>query len=103
MQLPEDILDNCEKTFIAAQAHIAKANNEIFADTAVMALLCRHDRPLFLVNMKSAGEKQYYALALLKALFKHLPLDWIAGLLYDIACQLERSMRKVSHYLLTYC
>jgi len=93
--LPDDTLDNCEKAFTAAQGHIAKSSNKIYADTALMALLCRHDRPLFLVNMTSAGERQYYALALIKALFRHLPDGWIIGLLYDVACQLERSMRKV--------
>ena len=46
--------------------------------------------------MTSAGERQYYVLALIKALFQHLPDDWVIGLLYDVACQLERSMRKVS-------
>jgi len=94
-QLPDETLDDCEWTFIAAQSHIAKASNAIFADTALMALLCRHDRPLFLVNVTSPGERQYYALALIKALFLHLPSDWVVALLYDIACQLERSMRKV--------
>jgi len=93
--LPDDTLDDCEKAFTAAQGHIAKSSNKIFADTALMALLCRHDRPLFLVNMTTAGERQYYALALIKALFRHLPDDWVIGLLYDVACQLERSMRKV--------
>ena len=98
--LPDDTLDDCEKAFIAAQSHIAKTNNVIFADTALMALLCRHDRPLFLVNMTSAGERQYYALALIKALYQHLPDDWVVGLLYDVACQLERSMRKVCRFFL---
>jgi len=93
--LPDDILDDCEKAFTAAQGHIAKSSNTIYADTALMALLCRHDRPLFLVNMTSAGERQYYALALIKALFRQLPDDWVIGLLYDVACHLERSMRKV--------
>jgi len=45
--------------------------------------------------MTSAGERQYYTLVLIKALFQHLPNDWIIGLLYDVACQLECSMRKV--------
>ena len=93
--LPDDTLDDCEKAFTAAQGHIAKSSHAIFADTALMALLCRHDRPLFLVNMTSAGERQYYALALIKALFRHIPDDWVIGLLYDVACQLERSIRKV--------
>ena len=55
-RLPDDTLDDCEKAFTAAQGHIAKSNSAIFADTALMAILCRHDRPLFLVNMTSAGE-----------------------------------------------
>ena len=104
--LPDETLDDCEWTFIAAQSHIAKASNTIFADTALMALLCRHDHPLFLVNMTSAGERQYYALALIKALFLQLPSDWVITLLYDVACQLERSMCKVGlplkrHYFRT--
>jgi len=41
--LPDDTLDDCEKVFTAAQGHIAKTSNTIFADTALMALLCRHD------------------------------------------------------------
>jgi hypothetical protein len=38
-----------------------------------MAMLCRHDRVLWLANMTSAGEKQYYALALIKKLFENIP------------------------------
>jgi len=93
--LLDDTLDDCEKVFIAAQGHIAKANSNIFADTGLMALVCHHDCPLFLVNLSSAGEVQYYALALIKALYQHLPGDWVVGLLYDVACQLEWSIRKV--------
>ena len=59
-----------------------------------MALLCCHDRVIHLANMTSAGEKQHYALALIRALFSHLPEDFQVGILYDIGCQLERSCRK---------
>ncbi|EIW76988.1 hypothetical protein CONPUDRAFT_62378 [Coniophora puteana RWD-64-598 SS2] len=51
-----------------------------------MALLCRHDRVLWLVNMTSAGEKQHYAIALIIELFKNLPSDMVVGILYDIGC-----------------
>ncbi|EDR09779.1 uncharacterized protein LACBIDRAFT_325583 [Laccaria bicolor S238N-H82] len=50
-----------------------KASTQFFSDTGLMALLCRHDRVLWLVNMTSAGEKQHYALVLLERLFNHLP------------------------------
>ncbi|KAI5988460.1 hypothetical protein F5J12DRAFT_907689 [Pisolithus orientalis] len=44
--------------------------------------------------MTSAGERQHYALALIKSLFGHLPDNFCIGLLYDIGCQLEQSCRK---------
>ncbi|KAI6145454.1 hypothetical protein BKA82DRAFT_129395 [Pisolithus tinctorius] len=59
-----------------------------------MALLCHHDCVIHLANMTSAGEKQHYALALIKSLFSYLPDDFHIGLLYDIGCQLEQSCRK---------
>ncbi|KAG2109214.1 hypothetical protein DEU56DRAFT_874510 [Suillus clintonianus] len=65
-----------------------------FTDTGLMALVCRHDRVLWIANLTSAGEKQHYALALLDRLFKHIPTQMTIGLLYDIGCQLERSCRK---------
>ncbi|KAL1741682.1 hypothetical protein HDZ31DRAFT_44895 [Schizophyllum fasciatum] len=41
--------------------------------------------------MTSAGEKQYYAVALMDALMENLPEDWRVGVLYDIACQMHAS------------
>ncbi|KAI6003265.1 hypothetical protein F5J12DRAFT_906223 [Pisolithus orientalis] len=46
--------------------------------------------------MTSAGERQHYALALIKSLFGHLPDNFHIGLLYDIGSQLEQSCRKWS-------
>ena len=94
MQLPTSVLDSCGDSFIAADERREKASTRFFSDTGLMALLCRHDRPLFLANMTSAGEKQYYALALILELFKHLPPAVVIGLLYDIGCQLDRSCTK---------
>ncbi|KAF9504622.1 hypothetical protein BS47DRAFT_1263763, partial [Hydnum rufescens UP504] len=44
--------------------------------------------------MRTAGEKQFYAFALLDALLSELPGRWCIGLLYDIACQIHRSLLK---------
>ncbi|KII96213.1 hypothetical protein PLICRDRAFT_99056 [Plicaturopsis crispa FD-325 SS-3] len=44
--------------------------------------------------MTTAGERQYYALALIKRLFEHLPPTMTVGILYDIGCQLHRSCAK---------
>ena len=59
-----------------------------------MALLCRHDRVLWIISMTSAGEKQHYVLVLLETLFQHIPRAFIVGLLYDIGCQIHESCVK---------
>ncbi|KZP21347.1 hypothetical protein FIBSPDRAFT_718402, partial [Athelia psychrophila] len=92
MSLPTSVLDECGNSFVAADEKREKASTQFFVDTGLMSLLCRHDRCLFAVNMTHNGERQHYVLALLKRLFKHLPHNATLGLLYDIACQLKRSM-----------
>ena len=94
LKVPRSVLIECEKSFKAADENREKASTKFFEDTGIMGLLCRHDRVLFLVNMRSAGEKQYYMLALLETLFQHLPADIRVGVLYDIACLLHASCLK---------
>ncbi|KAG1725034.1 hypothetical protein EDB19DRAFT_1897831 [Suillus lakei] len=94
MRVPTSVLDGCSDSFLAADEKREKASTQFFADTGVMAMLCRHDRVLWLANMTSAGEKQHYALALIQKLFDNLPTDMTVGLLYDIGCQLHRSCLK---------
>ncbi|KAG1847703.1 hypothetical protein F4604DRAFT_1935747 [Suillus subluteus] len=92
MRIPVSTLDACRESFLAADEKREKASTRFFADTGIMALLCRHDCVLWLVNMTSAGEKQYYVLALIKKLFEHLLPTMTVGILYDIACQLEQGI-----------
>jgi hypothetical protein len=94
LKVPASVLDGCSESFTAADERRQKASTQFFSDTGLMAILCRHDRPLWLANMTSAGEKQFYALALIKKLFENIPLTVTVGLLYDIACQLHRSFIK---------
>lgn len=94
LRLPRSVLDACEASFKAADENRQKASSQFYDDTGLMALLCRHDRVLWLVNMHSAGEKQFNVWLLLETLMQHLPLDVVVGVLYDIACQAERSARK---------
>ncbi|KDR74540.1 hypothetical protein GALMADRAFT_141567 [Galerina marginata CBS 339.88] len=94
MRVPTAVLDQCHESFISADSSRVKASTQLFADTGFMGLLCCHDRVLWLVNMTSGGEKQYYALCLLKKLFEHLPMAMRVGVLYDIGCQLHRSLLK---------
>ena len=94
MKVPTSVLDDCGESFKAANEKREKASTQLFADTGLMALLCRHDRVLWLVNMTHAGERQHYALALVQRLFEHIPSNMTVGLLYDIGCQLHRSCLK---------
>ncbi|KAG1770143.1 hypothetical protein EV702DRAFT_1181663 [Suillus placidus] len=80
MRVPISVLDGCGDSFLAADEKRKKASTQFFADTGVMAMLCRHDCVLWLANMTSAGEKQHYALALIKKLFGNLPTDMTIGL-----------------------
>ena len=93
MKVPVSALDGCLSSFVAADERRIKSSTQFFADTGLMAMLCHHDHVLWIVNMTTAGEKQYYALALIKQLFLHLPLSMTVGILYDIGCQLERSCK----------
>ena len=102
MKVPTSVLNNCEESFKAADEKREKASTQWFADTGLMALLCRHDRVLWLVSMTHAGERQHYALALIQRLFEHIPPEMTVGILYDIGCQLHRSCLKwgfLQHFL----
>jgi Kyakuja-Dileera-Zisupton transposase len=94
MKVPTSVLNDCGDSFKAADEKREKASTQFFADTGLMALLCRHDRVLWIVNMIHAGERQHYALALIQRLFEHIPAEMTVGVLYDIGCQLHRSCLK---------
>jgi hypothetical protein len=94
LKVPNSVLDGCNESFTAADERRQKASTQLFADTGLMALLCRHDRVLWLANMTSPGERQHYAIALLRQLFANIPQSMVIGALYDIGCQLDRSFTK---------
>ena len=91
LRVLRSVLDGCEASFTSADAARGKASTQFFDDTALMALLGHHDCVLWIANMRSAGKKQHYALAILETLFQHLPKTFTVGALYDIGCQLHRS------------
>jgi Kyakuja-Dileera-Zisupton transposase len=95
LQLPNHVFEGCTDRFFAAKESNRKADSSEFSDTGLMALVCRHDRVIFMVNLRDAGEKQYPALAIIKQLFMGLPDVWNVGILYDIGCQLHKSITKV--------
>lgn len=94
MRVPTSALNDCKDSFMAADEKRQKSSTQFFADTGLMALLCHHDRVLWVVNMTLAGERQYYVLTLINQLFNHLPSAFKVGILYDIGCQLHQSFEK---------
>jgi hypothetical protein len=69
-------------------------------NTRIMALVCRHDIPLFLVNIDTPGEQQKYVVTLIEHLFTLLPSNATVAVLYDVACVLDRSLPLVGVILL---
>lgn len=94
MKVAASVLDACSDSFKAADENQTKTSSTYFIDTGLMALLCRHDRVLWLANMTTPGEQQFYAIALIIKLFKALPQHTTVGILYDIGCQLHCSCMK---------
>ncbi|CAK5284042.1 unnamed protein product [Mycena citricolor] len=92
--LPRSVLNECERSFAAADEARTTVNSAFFDDKGLMGISCRHDNLLFLANIKTPGERQFYMFALLEAIFQHLPRHFVIGFLYDIACQLQRSACK---------
>ncbi|KAI0628590.1 hypothetical protein C8Q77DRAFT_1067705 [Trametes polyzona] len=92
-QVPEAALDECEKSYDAADEKKEKTHGKKFDDTGLMALVCRHDVVLFLANIDTPGEQQKYAVALLDKLFEHLPDAATVAAFYDIGCVLDRSVQ----------
>jgi len=94
--VPDEAIDSCESSYEAADGKKQKASMDSFDDTHLMALICRHDIPLFFANIDSPGEQQKYAMALLTHLFMLLPLQATVVGLYDVGCMLDRSISLVS-------
>jgi len=96
MAVPDEAVDRCEDSYEAADGKKQKAAIDSFNDTSIMALICRHDIPLFFANIDTVGEQQKYSITLIEHLFSLIPLKCNVIVLYDIGCVLAWSLMKVS-------
>jgi len=94
--VPDEAIDQCEASYEAADGQKPKAAMENFDHTGLMALICRHDIPLFFANIDTLGEQQKYSVALIRHLFSLLPSQATVVVLYDVGCVLARSLSRVS-------
>ena len=93
--MPDEAIDQCETSYEATDGKKQKTAMDSFDDTGVMALICRHDIPLFFANIDTPGEQQKYSIALIEHLFSLIPFEANVVILYDIGCVLARSLMKV--------
>ena len=94
--VPDEAIDQCEASYEAADGQKQKTAMDNFDDTGLMALICRHDIPLFFANIDTPGEQQKYGIALIRHLFTFLPSHANVVVLYDVGCVLARSLSQVS-------
>lgn len=94
-KVPDEAVRACRDAHHAAKGDHDDGKPTPFDDTGLMALVCRHDIPLFFANIDTPGEQQKYSLALVEYLFNLLPLSATVVVCYDIACVLDRSICKV--------
>ncbi|KAJ2936344.1 hypothetical protein H1R20_g751, partial [Candolleomyces eurysporus] len=93
-RVPDEALDVCQDSHEAGSGSNVKTSLEHFDDGGVMALVCRHDIPLFLANIDTPGEQQKYPIALIKHLFSLIPGDATVMVQYDVGCVVDRSREQ---------
>ncbi|KAF8580050.1 hypothetical protein K439DRAFT_332817 [Ramaria rubella] len=93
-RVPDGSIDECKKSHHAARNRGDEPTKGLFASKGLMAMVCRHDIPLFLCDITTPGEQQFYAIVLIEQLALFLPPIATIGLLYDIACTLDRAIAK---------
>jgi hypothetical protein len=94
-EVPDAAIDECQDSHEAADGRKEKTSGEHYDDRGLMALVCRHDIPLFFANIDSPGEQQKYAIALVEHLYTFLPKTATVVVLYDVGCVLDRSLQLV--------
>jgi hypothetical protein len=94
-KVPDEAVDECEKAHKAANGDKETATSERFDANGLMALVCRHDIPLFFANIDTPGEQQKYAIALIEYFFSLIPPQATVVNLYDISCVADCSINLV--------
>ncbi|KAG7098406.1 hypothetical protein E1B28_000365 [Marasmius oreades] len=92
-KVPDEAIDACTESYQAARGDgEKKRTQDVYDENGLMALVCRHDIPIFVASINTPGEQQRYSVALLEALFTMIPKGATVVGLYDIGCVLDRSL-----------
>ncbi|EAU87769.2 hypothetical protein CC1G_11047 [Coprinopsis cinerea okayama7 len=92
-KVPKEAVKACQKSHQAGSGSNVKTSLERFDAGGLMAVVCRHDIPLFLANIDTAGEQQKFAVALIEKVLSHMPAHANLVVLYDVGCVLDRSIQ----------
>lgn len=102
-KVPDEAIDACKESYHAAKGDQQNAATRCCDVNGLMALVCRHDIPIFFADIDTPGEQQKYAVALIERLFSLLPSNATVVVLYDIGCVLDRSLHTVSAHIYSSC
>ncbi|KAH9817296.1 hypothetical protein DFH28DRAFT_890180 [Melampsora americana] len=96
---PPEVIDPCSAQHTAANDTRGRQTWRGCDETGLMGMACRHDHLLKFINIVQSGEKGYYPLAMLDWILRtsvsHEPNAPHFGILYDIGCNMEKSIIKV--------
>lgn len=95
-EVPEEVVKHCEDSHTAADGSKAKAAGDNHDDKGLMAILCRHDIPLWVCNIDTPGEQMKYFFALIVWASLHLPDNATFAGFYDVGCVAARVAALVS-------
>ncbi|KAF7964442.1 hypothetical protein HWV62_7674, partial [Athelia sp. TMB] len=93
-KVPEEIIQECQDSHTAADGRKAKTDMGHFDDTGLMAMVCRHDVPLFVANIDTPGEQQKYGVALMEHVLTLLPPQATCVFIIDVGCVFDVSLNK---------
>ncbi|KAJ8089562.1 hypothetical protein PM082_014818 [Marasmius tenuissimus] len=91
--VPDDVVNADRDAYKAARGDSKQSSSDRYNHNGLVALVCRHDIPIFLASIDTPGEQQKFAVALFQMLFSMLPADATVVGLYDVACVLDRSIQ----------
>ncbi|KAK1217897.1 hypothetical protein PQX77_019429 [Marasmius sp. AFHP31] len=91
--VPDEAVDACQNSYKAAKGNDETQRDHNFDENGVMAIVCRHDIPLFLASIDTPAEQQKHAVALIETVFSMIPANATVAGLYDVGCVLDRSLQ----------
>ncbi|CAD6962511.1 unnamed protein product [Tilletia controversa] len=86
--------ESCIANIRAIDHQASQQSNNPYDITGIMGACCRHDIPLVMCDMRTEGERHYYAIALIRAIIKAVGTNLThLGIAYDIGCRFDPSTK----------